>query len=160
MSHYDEFVQSLSVGQARAEMEQQEREDEDRALPPAVGDVLQRMCASFGCPLERVRYLDAQARLATGTLRGGVPLLRYIPEKGRYGLDVEIGVGDQPHKGPHPVWLRLQVVPLRHGGMEFYLGRRYFQLPEEERAFFDHVAEAINQALREWCGPAPTKIGF
>jgi hypothetical protein len=159
MSRYEEFVESLSVGKARTEAEELEREERDCSLPLAVGDVLRRMCHSFRCPVDRVRYVDTRAHMGTGTLHGGAPLLRYIPEKGRYCLDVEISVAGKGIQAPYPVWIYLEVVPLRHGGMEIHLGPSFFQLPEEEQEFFDCMADCINSELRERYSPAPRRIG-
>jgi hypothetical protein len=118
------------------------------------------MCDYFQCPAEQVRYVDPQAEVATGALAGGPPLLRYDPGRGRHCLDVEIGLRGGPEEEPYPVWVHLEFVPLRRGGIEFHFGRARFQLPDKEGAFFDHVAEAITQELREGYTPGPQKVGY
>jgi hypothetical protein len=160
MSRYQEFCDSLGVGQAKTEEEQAQREDEEHVLRKTVGELVRRMCASFQCPEEQVRYVEVQAGIATGALRDSELLLQFSPEKGRYGFDLEIGVRGRPPERAHPVWVHLEVVPLKHGGLEFHFGSVLFQIPEEESAFFATVAEAINQDLRAGYRPGPRKIGF
>jgi hypothetical protein len=160
MSTYEQFCESLRAGQISAQEEQLRRAEEERSLPPAVGDVIRRLGASFRCPAGRVRYVDTQANLVTGTLEGALPPIRYSPEKGRHCLDVEIGVGDRPAREPYPVWVHLEFVPLRHGGLEFHFGRGVFRAPDEEGALFNHIAGAINHELRKGCAPGPRKVGF
>lgn len=160
MPRYQEFCESLKVGKARTEEELLRQEDKERTLPLAVGEIVQRMCAAFQVPADRVRYMDSPSRLPTGTLSGGAPLLQYHPEKGRYSLDVEIGVGDRPEEAPDPVWLHLECVPLEHGGLEFRFESAIFQLPDEEGPFFDQVAAAINRDLRAGYTPGPRRIGW
>lgn len=160
MSRYREFCEALCVGQAKAKEERLEREDEERILPQAVAQVVRRMCASFQCPEERIRYLDARSGLVTGTLQSGTPLLLLNPEKGRYGLDFQIEVAGRPEEAPYPVWVHLECVPLRHDGLEFHLGSDIFQSPDEEKALFDQLAATINRELREGYVPGPKKIGW
>jgi hypothetical protein len=160
MSRYQEFSDSLWVGRAKAQEEQLKHADEERVLPQAVAEVVRRMCAYFQCPEERVRYIDARSGIVTGTLPGGTPLLPFNPEKGRYGLDFQIGVAGRPEEDPYPLWVHLECVPLRHGGLEFHLSSDAFQLPDEETALFDQLAATINGELREGYTPGPRKIGW
>ncbi len=158
MSRYREFCESLRAGKARAEEEQLQRDDEEHGLPLAIGNIVRRMCESFRCPAERVRYVDSRSRLPTGALEGP-PLLRYDPGSGRHGLDVEIGLRDGLEEEPCPVWVHLECVPLRHGGLELHFGPNHFHLPDEEEAFFKHVADAINRELRQEHVPGPRQVG-
>jgi hypothetical protein len=160
MSRYQEFSDSLWVGRAKAQEEQLKHADEERVLPQAVAGVVRRMCAYFQCPEDRVRYIDARWGIVTGTLRGGTPWLLFNPEKGRYGLDFQIGVAGRPEEDPYPVWVHLECMPLLHGGLEFHLGPDIFQLPDEETALFDQLAATINRELREGFTPGPRKIGW
>ena len=159
MSKYQGFCDSLWVGRAKAE-EGLDREAQERTLPQRAGEVVRRLCASFQCPEDQVRYVDACSGIATGPVRDSAPPLHYNPEKGRYGLDLDIGVRGRPEEGPQPVWVHLECVPLPHGGLEFHFGPALFQLPEEEGALFSQVAEAINRALRAGHAPGPRKVGF
>jgi hypothetical protein len=159
MSKYQEFITSLGVGKAKAEEDRLAREDEDRNLPLVVGDFVRRMCDYFQCSADQVRYIDTRSNIPTGSLQEGVPLLRYAPERGRYCVDLEIGIGDQGKNELYPVWLHLECVPLKHGGMEVHFGPSFFQLPDEEKGLFDNIADAINEELRERYGPPPRKLG-
>jgi hypothetical protein len=160
MSRYQEFSDSLWVGRAKAQEEQLKHADEERILPQAVAEVVRRMCACFQCPEERVHYIDPRSGIVTSTLRGGTPLLPFNPEKGRYGLDFQIGVAGRPEEDLYPVWVHLECAPLRPGGLEFHLGPDIFQLPDEEAALFDQLAATINRELREGYTPGPRKIGW
>ena len=160
MSRYREFCDSLRVGQAKAQEEQLEHEDEERTLPQAVAEVVRRMCAYFQCPEGRVRYIDPRSGIATGMLRTGTPLLPFNPEKGRHCLDFQIDVADTLEEDRHPVWAHLECAQLRHGGLELHLGPAIFQLPDEEKVLFDELAAAINRRLREGHRPGPTKVGW
>jgi hypothetical protein len=159
MSKYLEFCDSLRVGQAKAQEQQLEREDEERALSQAVAGVVRRMCAYFQCPEKRLRYIDARSGIATGTLRSGTPLLSLNPENGRYCLDIQIDVAGRPEEDQHPVWVHLECAPLWHDRLEFHLGPDIFQLPDQENALFDQLAATINQELREGYMPRPRQIG-
>jgi hypothetical protein len=123
MSKYQEFCDSLWLVQAKTREEQLLREDEEHVLRQMVGEVVRRMCDAFECPAEQVRYVDTQAGMAIGTLGDSEPLLRFNPVKGRYALDLEIGVRGRPPEPAHPVWVHLEVVPLKHGGWSFTSGR-------------------------------------
>ncbi len=160
MSRYQEFCESLRVGQIKAAEEQLERQESRHALTQAVGDIVRRMCEYFQCPADRVRYLDSQANMVTGTLQGSVPPIRYDATSGRDCLDVEIGVGDEADKDLCPVRLRLEFVAPRHGGLEFHFGSTVFQLPDEERALFDRIADAIKEELRKGYMIGPRKVGL
>jgi hypothetical protein len=160
MSKYQEFRESLWVGQAKTEEDQLGREDEMRSFPMEVGEIVQRMCAYFHCPVRAVRYVDIPAGLPTGSPETSAPLLPYDPEKGRYCLGVEIALGDGTEEEPYRIWLELECVPLKHGGLEFHCGPDHFQLPDEEASFFEYVAVAINRELREGHAPAPRVIRF
>jgi len=158
MSSYREFCESLRVGKARTEEEQILRQDEEQALPLAIGAIVQRMCDSFQCPTRQVRFVDVRSNLPTGTLES-MPLFRYDPESGRYWFDVEIELRDDPDAEAYPVRLHLECAPLRHGGMEVCFGSEHFQIPEDEKAFFGCIAGAINQELRSGYAPGPRLIG-
>ena len=160
MSRYREFCESLRAGQARAAEEQLQREDEEHALPSAVGQVLRRMCDHFQCPDGRAHYVDTRADVVTGQLVGAAPQLYYNPESCRRYLDLEMRVGDSPAVAGHRVWLHFEMVPLKRGGLEFYFGPERFQLPDEEKALFDRVADAINRELRAGYTPGPQRIGI
>jgi hypothetical protein len=160
MSKFQEFCESFWVGRAKTEEEQLQREDELRTLPGAVGQVVRRLVAAFQCPSERAHYVDPQAGIAVGTVQGSDPPLHFNPEQGRYSLCLEIRVGDQPGTDQYPVWLNLEFVPRKHGGLEFHFKSAIFQTPDEEEDLFQEVAEAVNQRLREGVGTAPCKIGF
>jgi hypothetical protein len=160
MSRYREFCDSLRVGQAKAREQQLEHADEERALAQAVGEVVRRLCTYWECPEERVCYIDARSGLATGTPGRGTPLLPFNPEKGRYGLDVQIGLAGRAEESPYPVWVHLECAPLRHGGLEFHLGPAVFRLPDEEEALFEQLAATINRELRAEYVSGPRKIGW
>jgi hypothetical protein len=160
MSKYLEFCNSLRFGRATAREDQLGRADEEHVLAQAVAQVVRRMCAYFQCPEERVRYLDARSGMATGAVRGGTPLLPFNPEKGRYCLDLQLGLAGRPEEEPYPVWVHLECAPLKHGGLEFHLGSAIFQLPREEHALFDELAVTINRKLREDYVPGPRRIGW
>jgi hypothetical protein len=148
------------VGKAKTEAEQLEREDEERSLPLAVGGVVRRLCAYFQCPIDQIRFVDTQANVVTGMLQESVPAIRFNAAKGRHYLYLEIGIEDQPVHERYPIWLRLEFVPLKHGGFEFHVCPAIFRLPDEEEAFFHHVANAINQELRKGYTPGPKRSGF
>ncbi len=160
MSRYQEFCESLRVGQIKAEEEQLERQESRHALTQAVGDVVRRMCEYFQCPADRVRFVDTQANMVTGTLPCGVPPVRYHSTSGLDCLDLEIGIGDEADKALCPVRLRLEFVAPRHGGLEFHFGSTMFQLPDEEKALFDRIADAIKEELRKGYTIGPRKLGF
>ncbi len=160
MSRFQEFCESLRAGKARAEEEQLEREELLRDLPVAVGEVFRRMCTSFRCPESQAHYVDVDTDTVGGTAQGSAPPIRFCPEKGRYRLGLEIRVGAPADQDHYPVWLSFEFAPLKPGGLEVHLGSSIFQLPAEEEAFFNHVADAINHQLRQGCAPAPHKIGF
>jgi hypothetical protein len=159
MSRYAEFCESLWVGQAKTREQRLKREDEERTLPQTVADIICRMCADFQCPDERLHYMDTRSGIATGTLRDGTHLLLLDPEKGRFGVDFQIGVAGRPEDEPYPVWVHLECVPLRHGGLEFHLGSDILLWPEEEKGLFDAIAATINRELREGHVPGPRRIG-
>jgi hypothetical protein len=160
MSKYQEFCESLWVGKAKTEEEQLERQDEERTLPRTVGNVIQRLCQYFQCPAEQVGYVDTQANMVTGTLQDRVPPVWHDPQKGRYCLDFEMGIVGPAAQDQYPVWLHLEFVPLKHGGLEFHFGSASFRVPDEERALFNQVADAVNQELRKAYTPGPRRIGF
>jgi hypothetical protein len=160
MSKYQEFRESLWVGKAKTDQDRLESEDEKLAFPMEVGKIVGRMCVYFACPVQDVRYVDIPARLTTGALESGAPLLPYDPETGRYCLGVEIALRDRADEEPYPIWLDLECAPLKHGGLEFHCGPDRFQLPDEEAAFFDYLAAAINRELREAYVSAPRIVRF
>jgi hypothetical protein len=160
MSRYQEFCKSLWIGSAKSKGEWQERQDEEYSLPRAVGQLVQRMGDFFQCPPGQIRYVDTQANVVTGTAGRDVPELHYDSAKGRYYLDVELGINDRLGVAAYAIRLRLEMVALKHGGLEFHFRSARFQLPDEEQALFEHVAESINQELRESYSPSPKKIGF
>ncbi len=160
MSRFREFCESLRIGQARAQQERLEREDKERTLPQTVAEIAGRLGAYFECPRERIRYIDARSGVVTGMLGSGTPLLPFNPEKGRHALDFSIEVAGQSEEDLHPIWIHLECVPLRHGGLEVHLGPALFQLPDEEKELFDHLAAAINRELREGHVPGPTRVGW
>ncbi len=159
MSRYQEFCESLWVGMTKAAEQQLTQEDRDRQLPHTVAQIVQRMCDSFQCPVGRVHYVDDQANIVTGTAEAKLPVFGHDPEKARSYLDIEIEIGELSGQ-VYPVRLHLEFVPLKHGGLEFHFGSHGFQIPHEERLFFDCVAEAINRELRQGFTPALRKIGF
>ncbi len=160
MSRFQEFCEALQAGKARAEEVQLKREELLRDLPVAVGEVFRRLCASFRCPESQARYVDVDTDTVGGTVQGSPPAIRFCPEKGRYRLGLEIRVGAPADQDQYPVWLSFEFAPLKPGGLEFHLGSSLFQLPAEEEAFFNHVADAINHQLRQGCAPAPRRISF
>jgi len=160
MSKYQEFCQSFWAGKAKTDQAQLEREDEYRCLPSAVGEVIQRMCAYFQCPPDRAHYLDLETNKVAGTVLNSAPPLRIKPERGRLGLGLEIQLGEQSQRDPYPVWLFIELAPLKRGGFEFYFKSATFQVPLEEADFFNHVAGAINHELQEVYASAPRRIGF
>lgn len=159
MSRYTGFGESLAMGKARAEEEQALRDEEEYALPQMMGEIVRRMGDYFGCPAEQVGYVDPLARVSTRMREASAPPLYHNPETGLHGFDVEI-VLRHPDGEEYPVWLHLECASLRHGGVEIHFGPDHFQLPTEEEAFFDHVADAIDQSLRESYVPAPRKLGY
>jgi hypothetical protein len=94
MSKYQEFCESLRVGKAKTETEQLEREDEERTLPRAVGEVVRRLCDYCQCPIDQIRFVDTQANVVTGTLRESVPAVQFNAAKGRHYLDLEFRIED------------------------------------------------------------------
>ena len=160
MSKYQEFSESLRVGKAKTEEEQLKQQLEERTIPRAIANTIRRMCEYFQFPAEQVRYVDAQANIVTGTLQDTVPSLQHNPDRGGYRLDLVMALGGPPTKDQYPVWLHLEFVPLKHGGLEFHCGSTIFRLPDEETALFNHVADTINQELRNGYTPGPKKIGF
>jgi hypothetical protein len=158
MSRYRDFCESLRVGKVRCEEEQFLREEEEHSLPSTAGAVVRRMCQSFQCPAEQVRYIDGRSGLPTGTL-DSLPLLLHDPTSGRQGFDVEIKLANGPAEDRQAIWLHLECAPLRHGGIEFHFGPEHFHLPDEEEALFDHIAEVINQELRRGYIPGTRRLG-
>jgi hypothetical protein len=160
MSRFHEFCESLRAGKARAEEEQLRREETERILPVAVGELLQRMCDRFGCPRERAHYVDLDTNRVAGTVRGSAPPLRFDPQGGRYHLGLEIGVGEPPGEEQYPLWLRFEFAPRRQGGLECRFGSELFQVPPDEEALCDHVGNVLNEELRQGYTPGPRRIGF
>jgi hypothetical protein len=160
MSKYHAFCESLRVGKAKTEEEQLKQQDEAGTIPQAVAQTIKRMCEYFQCPAERVRYIDAPAKISTGTLQDALPPLQHNPDRGGYCLNLVMGLGGPKAEDQYPVWLHLEFAPLKHGGVEFHWGSAVFRLPDEETALFDSIADTINQALRSEYTPGPKKIGF
>jgi hypothetical protein len=160
MSHYKEFCESLKVGKARTEEGQREQLEAYCHLQEAVGQVVQRMCDSFHCPREQVHYVDTRAGTVCGMVHESLPTIWFDPETGRSCVGLEIRIVEPEYEGYYPVWLGLQFVSLSRGGLEFHLGPDSYQLPEEERTFFNRVANVINEELRKGYTRGPRKIGF
>jgi hypothetical protein len=156
MSKFQAFSEAYWVGKAKAAENQLEQEDTLRHLPVAVGELVQKMCAYFQCPKDRAHYLELETNTVSSSVANGAPPLRYQPESGQHCLGLEIAVGEDRY----PVWLQLAFVLLKHGGFEVHLGSSIFQIPAEEIAFFNEVADAITGELRQSYTPAPLKIGF
>jgi len=156
MSKFQEFSEAYWVGKAKAAEKQLEHDDAVRHLPSDVGDLVQRMCAYFQCPMDRAHYLELDTNTVSCAVAIGPPPLQYQPEREQHRLGLEIAVGEDRY----PVWLQFGLVLLKHGGFEVHFGSSIFQIPAEEIAFFNEVADAIARELRQSFTPAPLKIGF
>jgi hypothetical protein len=154
MSRFEEFAESLRVGRARAEREQFDREEEGRTLQQTVGMTFQRLCDYFQCPKDQLHYVDLLANSVAGAVHNNSPPIGFNPATARKRVGLEIRLDE------HPVWLYFEFVPLKHDGLEFHFAADLFQLPGEEKKFFDQIAETINRELRANYAPAAHKIGF
>jgi len=160
MSKFEEFCTSYWVGKAKNAEERLNHEGEFSRLAANAGNIAQRMCAYFQCPADQVQYVDIATDTVCGTIRDSLPSVHFSPDKGRNRFVLEIKVTDRQSGGNYPIWLQFEFVPLKHGGFEFYFGSDSFQVPTEERRFFDHVADRINHELRQGDVPAPLRLGF
>jgi len=160
MTKFDEFCDSFWVGKAKTEEERLEREDEQRRLPVAVGDVFQRMCSFLQCPEDHLHYVNPETNATAGAVGRSLPPIGFDHKKGRNIIGLELRLGEPPSRSQYPVWLRFEFVPIRHGGLEFHVGPDLFHVPDEEEKFFSRVAEAINRSLRQGYTAPTGTIGF